>query len=143
MIPQPCGCCHNPCLIVATSSCSGNASGSNGRPKPWMTTRVAEALDAFPLQACVKVDDSLPGIAEGLNAGCWTVGVTKTGNEMGLEEAQVAALAPAELARRLGNAKARFESAGAHYIVESVADLPAVVDDINERMSRGEHPMLV
>jgi phosphonoacetaldehyde hydrolase len=118
-----------------------NAAGSNGRPKPWLSTRVAEALDAYPLAAVVKVDDTLPGIAEGLHAGMWTVGVTRTGNELGLDLADADALPAAELARRLAAAAQRFRAAGAHFVVESVAEVPAVVEEINKRMARGESPL--
>ena len=31
-----------------------------------------------------KVDDTVVGIDEGLNAGCWTVGLAISGNEVGL-----------------------------------------------------------
>lgn len=127
---------------LPATCCSANAAGTNGRPKPWLSTRVAERLDIFPLCACVKVDDTLPGIAEGLNAGMWTVGVTRTGNEVGLDEHEVARLPPAELATRLTAARRRFEAAGAHYVVESVTDLPAVVEDINARLAAGETPLV-
>ena len=53
---------------VEASACA-NAAGNNGRPKPWMAVEVALALDAWPLRACVKVDDTPVGIGEGLNAG--------------------------------------------------------------------------
>ena len=55
-------------ITVDAVACA-NAAGTNGRPKPWMSVRVAEALDAWPLRACVKVDDTPVGIGEGLNAG--------------------------------------------------------------------------
>lgn len=80
------------------------------------------------------------GILEGLAAGMWTVGVRKTGNELGLDEAEVAALPPAELASRLAAATARFEAAGAHYVVDSVADLPPVLDEIASRIAAGQSP---
>lgn len=35
-------------------------------------------LDVSPIEAVVKVDDTVDGIKEGLTAGCWTVGVAKT-----------------------------------------------------------------
>jgi phosphonoacetaldehyde hydrolase len=110
-----------------------------------MSVRVAEALDAYPLWACVKVDDTLPGIAEGLNAGMWAVGVARSGNEMGLSLAEDAALLaadPAAHAARLGAARKRFELAGAHYVIDSVADLLPVLDDINAKLARGETPAL-
>jgi phosphonoacetaldehyde hydrolase len=105
-----------------------------------MSTRVAEALDAFPLWACVKVDDTLPGISEGLNAGMWTVGVARSGNENGLDQAEDAALAasnPAAHAQRLREARERFVAAGANYVIDSVADLMPVIDDINMQLAGG------
>jgi phosphonoacetaldehyde hydrolase len=84
------------------------------------------------------VDDTLPGIYEGLNAGMVTVGVAASGNELGLDEAELAALqaTPAgavEVARRLEGAYERFYGAGAHFVVDSVAQLPAVVRHIQAR----------
>ena len=35
-------------------------------------------MDVNPLEAIVKVDDTVDGIKEGTTAGCWTVGVAKT-----------------------------------------------------------------
>lgn len=128
-------------LSVDIVECAGPA---NGRPKPWLSTNVAEALDAFPLWACIKVDDTVPGIAEGINAGMWTVGVARSGNEFGLDEAADAALkrdAPEEHARRLEAAKDRLRAAGSHYVIDSVADLLPVIDIIEQRMKKGISPL--
>jgi hypothetical protein len=76
-----------------------------------MSTRVAEALDVYPLAAVVKVDDTLPGLLEGLNAGMWTVGVAASGNELGLSQAEHDALKasdPAEYKARLDAAYKRM-----------------------------------
>jgi len=119
------------------------ARPGGGRPKPWMAAAAAAALDAWPLWACVKVDDTLPGIAEGLNAGMWTVGVAETGNEMGYDEREAAAAAaadPAAYAARLAAARARFAAAGAHFVVDSVADMPAVLDAIDAELRAGGRP---
>lgn len=111
-----------------------------GRPEPWMCLQNAMNLGIYPMEAMVKVDDTLPGIEEGLNAGMWSVGLTKTGNELGLNAEEIARLSPADLQTRLGKAYTRMAQSGAHYVVDSIADLPAVVDDINARLSRGERP---
>lgn len=128
-------------LAVDAVECAGPA---NGRPRPWMSTRVLEALDAYPLHACVKVDDTVPGIAEGLNAGMWTVGVARSGNELGLDEAAEAALlarAPAEHARLLAAARERLRAAGAHFVIDSVADFMPVVDKIEALQAAGVSPL--
>lgn len=127
-------------LALEVNACA-NAEGSNGRPKPWMAVEVARKLDVWPLCACVKVDDTLPGIGEGLAAGMWTVGVARSGNELGLDEDEAAALPRGELEARLSAARARFATAGAHYVVDSVADLMPVIHDINARMAGGETPL--
>jgi phosphonoacetaldehyde hydrolase len=54
-----------------------------GRPHPWMCLQNAMNLQIYPMEAFVKVGDTLPDIEEGLNAGMWTVAVALTGNEMG------------------------------------------------------------
>ena len=49
-------------------------------------------MGVWPASRVVKVDDTPVGIDEGLNAGCWTVGVAITGNAFGLNEKETAAL---------------------------------------------------
>jgi phosphonoacetaldehyde hydrolase len=55
-----------------------------GRPAPWMLFRCMEVLGAFPPAAVLKVGDTPADIAEGRNAGCWSVGVVYSSSEMGL-----------------------------------------------------------
>ncbi len=111
-----------------------------GRPAPWMCFENAKRLGTYPMEAMVKVDDTVPGIEEGRNAGMWTVGVAKTGNELGLSEAEIARLSSAEYAQRIERAYARLAVAGAHYVVDGIADLLSCLDDIEDRLSRGERP---
>jgi phosphonoacetaldehyde hydrolase len=111
-----------------------------GRPAPWMAVTSAMRLGVYPMEACVKVGDTLVDIAEGLNAGMWTVGVTKTGNELGCTLADVEAMPPGDLACRLQAASDRLLQAGAHYVVEEVAQLPAIIAEIAERLAGGEKP---
>lgn len=111
-----------------------------GRPAPWMCYLNAINLQVYPLEACVKVGDTIADIDEGLNAGTWTVGVAKTGNEIGLPEDEVAALQPDDLASRLKAAYDRMHAAGAHYVVDGIGDVPALLDEIGERLARGERP---
>ena len=111
-----------------------------GRPAPWMAITAAMRLGVYPMEACVKVGDTLVDIAEGLNAGMWTVGVTKTGNELGLTRDEVQALPADDLATRLRTASDRLLHAGAHYVVEKVAQLPAFIGKIGELLACGERP---
>lgn len=102
----------------------------SGRPAPWMLFRAAERLDVYPMSAVVAVDDTPVGIEAGRHAGAWTVGVTRTGNGLGLSPEEVAALDPRDLSERLAAIAADLKRAGAHHVIASVADLLPVLDDI-------------
>ncbi len=95
-------------------------------------------LEIYPMEAFVKIGDTLPDIAEGLNAGMWTIGLAKTGNEMGLTEQEINALEPDVLNVKLERAYQRMHQAGAHYVLDSIAEVPPILDEINARLARGE-----
>ena len=63
--------------------CAGETP--SGRPAPLMTWKALIALDAWPARACIKVDDAPVGIEEGRLAGCWTIGLSASGNGVGLD----------------------------------------------------------
>lgn len=111
-----------------------------GRPAPWMIYRAMETFNVYPARYAVKIGDTIPDIDAGLNAGCWTVGVTKTGNMLGLRESEVEKLDPEDLEERLDAAATAFEGEGAHYVVESFADLPEVIEDIETELAEGARP---
>jgi phosphonoacetaldehyde hydrolase len=111
-----------------------------GRPAPWMIFRCMEALGVYPPAAVVKVGDTVVDIEDGRNAGCWTVGVIDSGNEMGLSRDEFEGLPPGERDRRRAAVRARFEGAGAHAAAETLAELPALVGALNARLAAGERP---
>lgn len=111
-----------------------------GRPAPWMALEAARRMNTWPVRACVKIGDTLADIAEGRNAGMWSVGITRTGNELGLSQAEADALPPAELARRLEDADWRFRRAGAHDVIEDLSRLPALLDALEASLARGQTP---
>ena len=111
-----------------------------GRPYPWMLYRCAMDLGAYPMSACVKVGDTILDLEEGLNAGAWTIGLAKSGNELGVNLAEANSLGPRELSARLGMIYDRMYRAGAHYVVDTIAEIPAALDAIEERLKRDELP---
>ncbi|WP_371346411.1 phosphonoacetaldehyde hydrolase [Ancylobacter sp. IITR112] len=118
--------------------CAGDLSA--GRPTPLMMYKTFLDLGVWPAAAIVKVDDTEVGVAEGLNAGCWAVGVALTGNVFGLDAAETDALSHDELEARRATAYGKLTRAGAHFVIDSVADLPEVLDEIEGAMARGERP---
>lgn len=124
--------------VPDSSVCAGDVPA--GRPEPWMCLENAKNLGVYPMESIVKVDDTLPGIEEGLNAGMWSIGLAKTGNEVGLNQEEIEALSADELRTKLEGAYQRMWQVGAHYVVDGIWDVPMVLDLIGERLSRGEHP---
>jgi phosphonoacetaldehyde hydrolase len=111
-----------------------------GRPEPWMVLSNMQQARIFPPEAVVKIDDTKPGIDEGLNAGTWTIGLAKTGNEVGLNEKELAALPQEEVDRKVARATEGLAKSGAHYVVETIEAVPAIIEEINARLARGERP---
>jgi phosphonoacetaldehyde hydrolase len=120
--------------------CAGDLAA--GRPTPLMMYRCFTDLGVYPPATVVKVDDTEPGIAEGRAAGTWTVGVALSGNALGLSEEEWAAIVPAGRQRRADAARATLRATGADYVIDSVADLLPVIDEIEQRVTAGEQPRL-
>ncbi len=102
-----------------------------GRPGPLQMYQTFIDLRVYPPSAVIKVDDTEPGIAEGVAAGCLTVGVAMSGNIVGLTPEDLAATDPAEVDRLRGVATARLKAAGADHVIDSIADLPALIDRLS------------
>ena len=110
------------------------------KPSPFMLWRCATNLHVMPIEAIVKVDDSINGIHEGLLAGCWTVGIAKTSSYVGLDETHLHEVDPEELSRRMNRAYKHLTNSGAHYVIDTIHDLPLVVNDINRKLANGIKP---
>jgi phosphonoacetaldehyde hydrolase len=88
------------------------------------------ALEVGDVRACIKVDDTVPGIEEGRNAGMWCVGISLAGNEVGLTQEALGRLTPTEVDALRRSAEHRLRAAGAHLVIDSIADLPRAVHEI-------------
>lgn len=99
-----------------------------GRPAPWMMFRIMEKAGIYPPCTVVKVGDTIPDIEEGRNAGAWSVGVTRSSSTVGCTEEELAALSALQRRAKLDDARRQFLDAGAHAVIDSLADLPNVVD---------------
>jgi phosphonoacetaldehyde hydrolase len=124
----------NPKVFVTPDLAGG------GRPAPWMAFHAARQMGVYPMSAIVKVGDTPADIAEAQNAGMWAVGVVSTGNEIGLSQAEWESLSDQDRDVRFALARERLQSAGAHYVIGSAADLLPVIDQIGQRTGKGERP---
>lgn len=126
-----------------TPDCSiaGDDVENGSRPAPFMLYRNLDLMNVFPIQSVVKVDDTTTGIHEGLNAGCWTVGVTRYSNYMDVNSVEEAdQLSADEIARRKTHTADILIKSGAHYTIDSLAGIEPVIEDINRRLAAGERP---
>ena len=98
-----------------------------GRPGPLMMYKCFVDLAVHPASAVIKVDDTEPGIAEGVAAGCVTVGLALSGNAAGLTIEELAALTPDARDAVRAHATALLRAAGADHVIDTVADLPALI----------------
>ncbi|MEZ5844944.1 MAG: phosphonoacetaldehyde hydrolase [Hyphomicrobiaceae bacterium] len=99
-----------------------------GRPGPLMMYKCFVDLVVYPPAAVIKVDDTAPGIAEGVAAGCVTVGVALSGNAVGKAPEEIAAMPAAELDVLRRSAAAQLRAAGADHVIDTIADLPSLID---------------
>ena len=108
--------------------CAGETP--SGRPAPFMTWKALIEMNVFPANACIKIDDATVGIEEGRQAGCWTVGLAASGNGVGLGLDAYLALPEPERRARVDASAQQLKAAGADYVVDTVADLETVLEQI-------------
>jgi phosphonoacetaldehyde hydrolase len=119
-----------------TPDCSFSPEDAGaGRPHPFMIYAAAIKLQVYPLSAMVKVGDTASDIKEGLNAGTWSVGVAGTGNGIGLPSNEFQSLEPEQRSERLRKSRMELQAAGAHYVIDTLAELPRVIDDVEARLN--------
>ncbi len=126
---------------VPDASVAGDEVEHGARPKPFMVYKNLDMMDVHPIQSVIKVDDTVSGIGEALEAGCWGVGVSLYSNYMDIDSlADAESLSDEEMARRLDHTNEILQKAGAHYVIDSLADIEPVIEDVNRRLARGERP---
>jgi phosphonoacetaldehyde hydrolase len=126
---------------IPGASVAGDEVEHGARPKPFMVYRNLDLLDVHPIQSVVKVDDTVSGVGEALEAGCWGVGMARYSNYMNINSLEEAKSLPEEeIQRRLAMTREILRKTGAHYVIDEFTQLPEVIDDVNERLARGERP---
>jgi phosphonoacetaldehyde hydrolase len=112
----------------------------SGRPHPYMCYLNALKMAVHPMWTLVKIGDTPADIEEGLNAGMWTIGVTRTGNEVGHSSDQWEAASEEDRLRLLADAHGKLAGAGAHYVAESFAECDEILERIQARLELGDRP---
>ncbi|RYE10537.1 MAG: phosphonoacetaldehyde hydrolase [Hyphomicrobiales bacterium] len=111
-----------------------------GRPYPDMVLENAVVLGARDVIACVVVDDSPTGLVAARAAGMWAIGIVASGNEVGLSPKDWQGLTAGQQQDHRQRAEATLLAAGAHFTIDTVADLLPVIEQINTMLSEGRRP---
>lgn len=89
----------------------------------------------------VKVGDTPIDIEEGKNAGMWAVGVIKWSNFVGLDVNDTRRMMRynlSELNKKYEDCANLLYNAKPHYLAMDIMALPLIVNDINQRLQKGE-----
>jgi phosphonoacetaldehyde hydrolase len=124
-----------PALVV----CCDDVARSRPDPMGMQACLQAMGLQGQAMQV-IKVDDTAPGLAEGLAAGCWTVGVAISGNALGWTQETWLQASEEDQAHARTSGNAQLLAAGAHEVIDSVADLSQAIARIEQRIALGETP---
>ena len=101
-----------------------------------------EKLNLTEIDTIIKVDDTITGVQEGINAGCWSIGITDYSNYMNIDSMeQWENMSNKEKYEKKQYVRNKMqEESGAHYIINEFEELIPVIEDINLRLHLGETP---
>ncbi len=108
---------------------------AGGRPGPWMALQNVVVLGIDAVAHCVKVDDAAPDHRRAKRRHVERRPAV-SGNEFGATWEEYQAMTTEEIATRREIAASKLYAAGAHYVVDTLADLPGVIAEINARGKR-------
>lgn len=103
-----------------------------GRPAPYMIYQNMIDLAIPSVDNVVKVGDTIADIREGVNAKVCSIGLITGSNEMGITEEEYNRLSPDTLASMKNKVRERMLAAGAHYVLDTIAELPDCIELIND-----------
>ncbi len=128
-------------FVPDVTICAGDLAA--GRPAPLQIWSALAQMGIWPASSVIKLDDTAPGIGEARAAGCWAAGAALTGNNPGLTAEELARLPPDQRSALRRAASEPLLRAGAHLVIDSIAELPWLVEHIEARLEAGEKPGLL
>lgn len=109
-------------------------------PAPDACWQALAALHIERLEGCVLVSGEPRLIQAGLNAGLWTVGLAACGSLAGYALADWQVLDERQRERLRADATLSLYRLGAHSVIDQLTDLPACLEHLQIRRSKGEKP---
>lgn len=112
---------------------SPNSVDNYGRPYPYMIFENMKQLHIRDVRAAVKVGDTISDIKEGVAAGVISVGILEGSSLMGLTQKEYEALCSQEKEALCARLHKEYIQAGADYVLTGIQELPALIEDLNNR----------
>ncbi len=143
-LPAPaCAVLQRPLSEISASNVDAlqwNAQHLRPWPAPDRLWHALSHLEAPALHGSVLVSSDPATLQAGMNAGLWCIGLAVSSQHIGLSESEWHALpAPQQDALRAQATLGLFKL-GVHSVIDSVSELPDCLDDIAQRLARGERP---
>lgn len=113
---------------------------AHGRPWPWMIFRNMEHLQVCPPATVVKVGDTVADVEEAKNAGVWSVAVVESSSVVGKSPAELETLTASKRRTAFQHARTQLAEAGAHFVINNLSELDVVLEQIGERLDKGQNP---
>jgi len=121
----------------------------SGIPENHMIYENLDKLNIEDSKTIIKIGDTVTGIQEGLNAGCITVGVYRWSSYMNIESREEMLKIDNiimsdgynysdnyyQLVKKMSYSKRKLEESGAHYVIQTLEDLPNIIEHINQMKS--------
>lgn len=119
--------------IELDSYVSSTCLDKPGRPFSYMIHENMNRLNISSPKNVIKLDDTKSGIREGINAGCWTIGVSRWSVYMNVNDySEINNLSTDNLINKIENSKKTLQKSGPNMIINDLRELPKIIDDIND-----------
>jgi len=113
-----------------------------GRPHPYMIFKCLENMNIMRPSSIVKIGDTISDMEEGINAGCWTIGVSKWSNETNYESYQdIEDATENEIVKRSEHAKSVLYDAGADFVIDDLTKINTILTKIDNLMCDSIDPI--
>jgi beta-phosphoglucomutase-like phosphatase (HAD superfamily) len=115
-----------------------------GNTRPWPAPdaiwQALGQLHVERLEGCVLIASEPRLLQAGLNAGLWCIGLATCGSLCGLALGDWQALTAVEREKLRAQATLELYRLGAHSVIDHPGELPACLQDLAVRRSKGEKP---